>query len=98
MMALFDKENWDDTDCITAWEKLRSQHDLDEIFWAIYGGLLKKDIKFTGYVMGLNRHHKNTHIIEFDFQQGDLVEEKTVLYEPKVTVDDLKKIIQNHTI
>lgn len=97
-LTLFDVEQWDDADCIKAWDKLCAQHDIEEIFWAMYGGMLKKDLKFGGWIAGLRQHGKKTPFINISFEKADLAETNVLQYEPEVPLETFEKIVSSFVI
>lgn len=97
-LPLFDKDTWDDGDCMKAWDRLCSQHTPDEIFWAIYGGLIKKELKLRGSLMGLGQHYKETPFVDIDLKNVDFDEGCLVRYEPDLPIESLRKIVESFTI
>lgn len=97
-LQLFDKDQWGSEDCIKAWEKLCAQYSPDEIFWALYGGLLKKDIKLSGHLSGLGQHYKETPFVDIDLAQASLAEENLIKYEPDLPIEGLQRVVESFII
>ena len=95
---LFDKDEWNDEDCMKAWDKLCAQHTPDEIFWAVYGGLLKKDLKLQGWLSGLGQHYKETPFVDIELGRASFAEGDLVQYEPDLPLEGLRKIIESFVI
>jgi hypothetical protein len=95
---LFDKDQWDNEDCVKAWDRLCAQHAPDEVFWAVYGGLLKKDLKLQGWLSGLKQHYKEMPYIEIDLSDTDFEEDCLVRYEPDLPVEGLRQIVESFVV
>ena len=83
-------KEWNDEECLEAWRTLRNDHQAIELLYALYGGLLSGELKFSGNMCSIKRHCQPAAHVQFELGKAEEVCEDSITFAQPIPVQTIR--------